>query len=44
VFAADAGVLRECYPKVPDFIKLAAKYDPAGKFRNDYLNTYLPPA
>lgn len=44
VFAADAGVLRECYPKVPDFIELAAKYDPAGKFRNDYLNTYLPSA
>jgi xylitol oxidase len=42
VFTADAGTLRECYPLVPDFIDLAAKYDPAGKFRNDYLNTYLP--
>jgi alditol oxidase len=42
VFTADAAALRECYPKVPDFIELAAKYDPAGKFRNDYLNTYLP--
>jgi xylitol oxidase len=42
VFAADAATLRECYPLVPDFISLAAKYDPAGKFRNDYLNTYLP--
>ena len=42
VFAADAATLRECYPLVPDFIGLAAKYDPAGKFRNDYLNTYLP--
>jgi xylitol oxidase len=42
VFTADAATLRECYPKVPDFIELAAKYDPEGKFRNDYLNTYLP--
>ncbi len=42
VFAADAATLRDCYPLVPDFISLAAKYDPAGKFRNDYLNTYLP--
>jgi xylitol oxidase len=42
VFTADAAILRECYPKVPDFIELAAKYDPDGRFRNDYLNTYLP--
>jgi alditol oxidase len=42
VFAADAGVLRECYPKVPDFTELTTKYDPDGKFRNDYLETYLP--
>jgi xylitol oxidase len=42
VFTADAATLAECYPMVPTFIDLAAKYDPAGKFRNDYLNTYLP--
>ncbi|TDU88208.1 xylitol oxidase [Kribbella voronezhensis] len=42
VFTADAGVLRDCYPKVPDFTALTAKYDPAGKFRNAYLETYLP--
>jgi xylitol oxidase len=42
VFAADAATLRERYPKVPDFIALAGKYDPAGKFRNPYLDTYLP--
>ncbi|QNE23216.1 FAD-binding protein [Kribbella qitaiheensis] len=42
VFAADAGVLRDCYPKVPDFTALTTKYDPDGKFRNDYLETYLP--
>ncbi|HET6986418.1 MAG TPA: D-arabinono-1,4-lactone oxidase [Kribbella sp.] len=42
VFAADAATLRQRYPKVPEFIALAAKYDPAGKFRNPYLDTYLP--
>jgi xylitol oxidase len=42
VFAADAATLRQRYPKVPDFIALAAKYDPAAKFRNPYLDTYLP--
>jgi xylitol oxidase len=56
VFAADAAYLRTAYPKVPDFIDLAAKYDPkvkdftalaanydpTGKFRNEYLDTFLP--
>jgi alditol oxidase len=42
VFAADAALLRQRYPKVPEFIALAAKYDPAGKFRNPYLDTFLP--
>jgi xylitol oxidase len=42
VFVADAGVLRDCYPKVPDFTALTTKYDPAGKFRNEYLDTFLP--
>ncbi|MFI5729035.1 D-arabinono-1,4-lactone oxidase [Kribbella sp. NPDC051587] len=42
VFAADATTLAARYPKVPDFIALANRYDPTGKFRNDYLDTYLP--
>ncbi|GAB2573896.1 D-arabinono-1,4-lactone oxidase [Kribbella endophytica] len=42
VFAADAATLQVCYPKVPDFTELAKRHDPEGKFRNDYLNTYLP--
>ncbi|ONI75669.1 FAD-binding protein [Kribbella sp. ALI-6-A] len=42
VFAADAATLRECYPLVPDFTALAARRDPNGTFRNDYLDTYLP--
>lgn len=42
VFEADAATLAERYPKVKDFIALAAKYDPNGKFRNEYLDTFLP--
>lgn len=42
IFAADAGYLRSCYPKTADFIDLAARYDPTTKFRNPYLDTYLP--
>ncbi|TCC01750.1 D-arabinono-1,4-lactone oxidase [Kribbella soli] len=42
VFAADAATLAERYPKVKDFVALAAKYDPTGKFRNEYLDTFLP--
>ncbi|MFG1815190.1 D-arabinono-1,4-lactone oxidase [Kribbella sp. NPDC049174] len=42
VFAADAAYLRFAYPKVADFIELAAKYDPDGTFRNPYLDKYLP--
>jgi xylitol oxidase len=42
VFAADAATLRARYPKVPEFIELAGRYDPEGKFRNPYLDTFLP--
>ncbi|MDX3004589.1 FAD-binding protein [Kribbella solani] len=34
--------LTEQYPKVQDFIALANTHDPNGKFRNAYLDTYLP--
>src|ERR1700723_225562 len=33
--------LKSIYEKMADFIQLAAKYDPKGKFRNDFLNTYV---
>ncbi|MET7279686.1 D-arabinono-1,4-lactone oxidase [Kribbella sp. NPDC005582] len=42
VFAADAATLAQRYPKVRDFIALANRYDPEGKFRNEYLDKYLP--
>jgi xylitol oxidase len=31
------------YPRLPDFLNLMHRYDPAAKFRNDFLNTYLAP-
>jgi xylitol oxidase len=29
------------YERMKEFIELATKYDPKGKFRNDFLNTYV---
>ena len=39
LFTMPPGELRRRYEKLDDFIQLAAKYDPKGKFRNDFLNT-----
>jgi alditol oxidase len=33
-----APVLESRYEKLADFRKLAANYDPKGKFRNEFLN------
>jgi alditol oxidase len=33
--------LRGRYAKLPDFIALSKRYDPSGKFRNDFLNTNI---
>jgi len=26
---------------LPEFVELAKKYDPQGKFRNEFLNAYI---
>lgn len=31
------------YDRLPDFLNLMNRYDPAGKFRNKFINTYLEP-
>jgi alditol oxidase len=36
--------LQSLYPKLPDFLQLQRRYDPRGKFRNAFLDTYLPSA
>ena len=41
VFVADAATLDQVYPRLPDFRRLAGELDPAGVFRNDYLDRYL---
>ncbi len=33
--------LKSRYEKLPDFVRLANKFDPQGKFRNDFLNTNI---
>jgi xylitol oxidase len=38
LFIMPASTLESRYEKLPDFKKLAATYDPGGKFRNDFLN------
>ena len=38
LFSMNPAVLHERYEKFPDFLALAKKYDPDGKFRNHYLD------
>ena len=33
--------LRSAYQKLPEFVQLCNRYDPKGKFRNDFLNTNI---
>lgn len=42
VFSTDPGELAGLYERLPDFVALARRYDPTGKFRNDLLDRYLP--
>jgi xylitol oxidase len=41
LFTISPRELRSRYEKLPDFMRLAKKYDPKGKFRNDFLNENL---
>src|SRR5271154_1042510 len=38
LFTISPQILHSRYERMPDFIELAKKYDPQGKFRNDFLN------
>jgi xylitol oxidase len=38
LFTMSPSQLKSIYLKLPDFIQLAQKYDPQGKFRNEFLN------
>jgi len=41
LFTMSPAKLRSNYKKLPDFIQLCRKYDPQGKFRNEFLNTNI---
>jgi len=38
LFAISPQILHSRYQRMPEFIELAKKYDPQGKFRNDFLD------
>ncbi len=37
LFTMSPAQLRSRYERLPDFLALAKKFDPEGKFRNDFL-------
>jgi alditol oxidase len=41
LFVGDAARLAEAYPLLPRFRELAEQWDPAGKFRNAFLDRYV---
>ena len=42
VFSVPPQTVRALYPRWADFQALARSLDPAGKFRNDFMDTYFP--
>jgi xylitol oxidase len=41
LFTMSPAVLQSRYERLPDFLNLAKRFDPQGKFRNDFLNTNI---
>jgi xylitol oxidase len=41
LFTMPAARLQSLYAKLPDFQQLLREYDPHGKFRNRFLDTYI---
>jgi xylitol oxidase len=41
VFSIDPPVVRRQYERLPDFLRLVARYDPDGKFGNEFTDRYL---
>jgi xylitol oxidase len=42
VFEMNADVVRSRYQRMPDFSALVARYDPMGKFRNPFVDRFVP--
>jgi xylitol oxidase len=41
LFTMDPGTLRSRYERLPAFVDLSRRFDPRGKFRNAFLETYI---
>jgi xylitol oxidase len=41
LFTTSPAELRSIYEKLPEFTQLVRNYDPQGKFRNEFLDTYV---
>jgi xylitol oxidase len=41
LFTMSPAELKSIYERLPDFIQLSEKYDPHGKFRNEFLRTNI---
>ena len=41
LYTIDAATVQRSYERFPDFLKLLKKYDPIGKFKNNYLNRII---
>ena len=42
VFSTPPEVVRGLYPRYDDFVALLKRYDPAGKFRNEFMDRHFP--
>ena len=42
VFSTSPETVRAVYPRYDDFVGLLARYDPDGKFRNEFMDRYFP--
>ncbi len=41
LFTVTPATLRSIYPRLPEFVALAKRYDSQGKFRNAFLNEHI---
>jgi alditol oxidase len=41
LFTITPARLKSLYERLPDFVQLARRLDPQGKFRNDFLNSNI---
>jgi xylitol oxidase len=41
LFTMSPAQLQSSYEKLPEFVELCRRYDPKGKFRNEFLTTNI---